>query len=48
MDIGFDVTGSYVTSVWVLAGLLLLGTVLILLLPEFSKNSSAHDQEVIS
>jgi len=35
MDVGFDVTGSYEASVWVLSVLLAIGAALILLLPAF-------------
>ena len=35
MDFGFDATGSYETSVWVLSVLLAIGAGLILLLPAF-------------
>ena len=45
MDVGFDLTGSYVTSVWVLAGLLLVGTLLIVLLPEFDSQGPEKGEE---
>lgn len=45
MDVGFDLTGSYVTSVWVLACLLFVGTMLVVLLPEFEKRSPTGSQE---
>ena len=45
MDVGFDLTGSYVMSVWVLACLLFVGTMLVVLLPEFERRSPAGSQE---
>jgi hypothetical protein len=45
MDIGFDLTGSYETSVWVLSVFLAIGAGLILLLPAFGLQRPSHSQE---
>tara|TARA_R110000796_G_scaffold118968_8_gene233026 strand:- start:4412 stop:5707 length:1296 start_codon:yes stop_codon:yes gene_type:complete len=45
MDIGFDLTGSYETSVWVLSVFLAIGAGLILLLPAFGIQRPSHSQE---
>ena len=45
MDIGFDLTGSYETSVWVLSVFLAIGDGLILLLPAFGIQRPSHSQE---
>ena len=45
MDIGFDLTGSYETSVWVLSVFLAIGSGLFLLLPAFGIQRPSHSQE---